>query len=424
MQQLRTGLLVAALFLAVAVVSRSLASSVTETMPVWLGSGVTFSALLISPRWRWPAILAGVWLASMIWGMAAHGLNPVGAAAFASIEAVSGAMGCWVAGLGRNDPDTPAGVALFLCGAALASCLGGALAMALWQWQRPDLNLTLEGVAWVLSTMVGILLLTPVVTAFRGFHLQLSGGMPMRQFLGGGAAFLLFLCAVALVFIDHSSERYGQVAATLAYLPMPFLLIAASLWGARGGAVALLLGGLLIIGRTAHGGGPFAVAEGFSGEAVIEVQGFVAIWAAVMIAVRALSDGRRQALVDAQAWRLRYERIMREVGVATVEYDAATGHATWGMGADKVLGEDVARISSLEEWLERIEPDERGLVEATWSSVASGETWASEQSYTVVQADGERLRVRERLACVRGADDEVEMVVGMLRPEPLENGNG
>ncbi|MFK7089474.1 MASE1 domain-containing protein [Chromobacterium violaceum] len=416
--------LVAALFLVVAVVSKTLASSVTETVPVWLGSGVTFSALLISPRWRWPAILAGVWLASAIWGMSAHGLGLAGAAEFAGIEVVSGAVGCRVAGLGRNDPDSPIGMALLLCGAALASCLGGAMAMALWQWQRPSLDVTLEGVAWVLSTMVGILLVTPVATAFRGFRLKRSGGMTMAQFLGGGAAFLLFLGAVALVFIDHSAARYGHVAATLAYLPMPFLLIAAALWGPRGGALALLLGGLLIIGRTAQGGGPFAVDEGFSGEAVIEVQGFVTIWAAVMIAVRALSGARRQALIDAQSWRLRYERIMREVGVATVEYEAASGRATWGMGAGKVLGEDVACISSLDEWLEHIAPDERGLVEATWSSVASGETWASEQSYTLMRTDGEPLRVRERLACVRGADDSVEMVVGMLRPEPLESGDG
>ncbi|WP_434627384.1 MASE1 domain-containing protein [Chromobacterium sp. CV08] len=421
MQQLQRILLIAVLFLAVAAVSKSLASAATETIPVWLGSGVTFSALLISARWWWPATLAGAALAAAAWGVAAHGLGPLGAVAFAGVEVSSVAVGAWIATLGGRDPDSPAGAALFIIGALAGSVLGGALAVALWQWQRPDLNLLLEGGTWTLSTAVGTLLLTPVVTAFRGFRLRRSGGMPMNQFLGGAAAFAVFLVAVALVFIDHGQQRYGHVAATLAYLPMPFLLITAALWGPRGGALALLAGGLLIIGRTAAGGGPFAVDEGFHGEAVIEVQGFVTIWAAVMIAVRALSGERRQARDDAQAWRLRYERIMQAVGVASVEYDAVTGHATWSEGADRVLGADAAAIASLDEWLERIDPAERDLVQATWLQVAQGGARASEQSYTLRLEGGRSVRVRERLAGIRGADDAVEQVVGLLR---LDNGDG
>jgi PAS domain-containing protein len=197
---------------------------------------------------------------------------------------------------------------------------------------------------------------------------------------------------------------------------MPFLLITAVLWGPRGGAVATLLGSLLIIWKTAQGAGPFAVNEDFVGEAVIEVQGFIAIWAMVFLVARALSEGRRLALEQARSWRLRYERTLRAVGVATVEYDAVTGRATWGEGAALVLGASIANVSTIAEWLDRIDPAERGLAQATWSGVASGELPGSEQEYAIRTPDGRVQRVREQLAGVHGADGKVEQVAGLLRP--------
>ncbi|MCP2936384.1 MASE1 domain-containing protein, partial [Salmonella enterica subsp. enterica serovar Typhimurium] len=91
-------------------------------------------------------------------------------------------------------------------------------------------------------------------------------------------------------------QRFGDVAATLTYLPMPFLLLASMFWGPRGGAVATMVGALLIIWLTAHGGGPFAIREGFPGESVIEVQAYVWVWAVLLLAGRALNEARRIAL--------------------------------------------------------------------------------------------------------------------------------
>jgi PAS domain-containing protein len=221
---------------------------------------------------------------------------------------------------------------------------------------------------------------------------------------------------VLVVFADDVEQQFGDLASTLAYVPMPFLLITAVLWGPRGGAVATLLGSLLIIWKTAQGAGPFAVSEDFVGEAVIEVQGFIAIWAMVFLVARALSEGRRLALEQARSWRLRYERTLRAVGVATVEYDAVTGRATWGEGAALVLGASIANVSTIAEWLDRIDPAERGLAQATWSGVASGELPGSEQEYAIRTPDGRVQRVREQLAGVHGADGKVEQVAGLLRP--------
>jgi integral membrane sensor domain MASE1 len=109
MQQFRLTLLVIVLWMVAALLSRSLASAATETVPVWLGSGVTFAALMVSQRWSWPAVLAGAALASFAWGIIAHKLGIEAALVFAAIELVCMGVGAWVATLGRHDPESPVG---------------------------------------------------------------------------------------------------------------------------------------------------------------------------------------------------------------------------------------------------------------------------------------------------------------------------
>jgi PAS domain-containing protein len=277
---------------------------------------------------------------------------------------------------------------------------------------------------WALSTAVGLLLVAPVATAFRGFRVRRSGGLAMAPFLGGAAAFVGFVLAVLVVYADRAPQHWGGVAATLAYLPMPFLLVASLLWGPRGGALATLLGTLLIMARTAQGGGPFAVHEGFAGESVIEVQGFVLVWVAVLLLSAALAEGRRAAAAQARDWQLRYARTLQAVGVASVEYDATTGRATWGEGAAQVLGPAATAATTVQGWLDGIDPAEQGLVRAAWQAVAQGRLPASEQHYTLHLPDGRRLRLRERLAAVQGGDGRVEQVVALLDLLPAEPAHG
>ena len=415
MPQLRQAALVAVLILIAAFISSALAQASVETLPVWLGSGVTFAALLVGSRWTWPATLAGAGVALTIWGIVGHQLATGPALAFAAIEIVSMGVGGWIATVGRHDPESPAGATLLIVGALVAAALGGTLAVEFWHWQRPTATPLDEWIAWTFSTAVGLLLIAPLAVAFRGFRVKRSGGMPMSQFVGGALAFAAFIVAVLVVFASDVERQFGKLAATLAYVPMPFLLITSVLWGPRGGAVATLLGALLIIWKTAQGAGPFAVNETFAGEAVIEVQGFIAMWTIVFVIARALSEARRLALDQARTWRLRYERTLSAVGMATVEYDAVTGRATWGESAAHVLGPSITDAGTLNEWLDRIDAAERGLVQATWYGVASGELPRSEQEYAIRASDGRVQRIREQLAGVRGADGKVEQVAGLLR---------
>ncbi|WP_316153531.1 MASE1 domain-containing protein [Cupriavidus sp. BIC8F] len=199
------------LVLLAACVSRMLGHAATETVPVWLGSGVTLAALLVCARWSWPAVLAGAGIALAGWGAVIHGLPLPGAAAFGLIEVISLGTAGWIATYGRRDPQSPLGATLLIAGALVGAALGATLAVELWRWQRPGLDLPIEWRAWFFSTAAGLLLVAPVVVAFRGFRVRRSGGMPMQQFAAGGLAFIICMCMGALLAVETAKrEQYTK----------------------------------------------------------------------------------------------------------------------------------------------------------------------------------------------------------------------
>lgn len=407
---------VAAAYLVVGVLSAAMATSDTQSIAVWLASGVSFGAWLTSSPTHRIAVVTGTVFATVVWGAIGHALPMNAAIAFGLIEAGSIVLGAWLAS--RANAERPLQqVTLLVLGAWVTGVTGATLANELWRWQYADqLVSSNEWRAWAFSTIVGILLVAPVIGAFKGFAIKRSGGMPMKQFGAGAAMFALFLVTTLIVFNQDVDARFGDIAPTLAYLPMPFLLMASMFWGARGGSLATLVGAVLIIGLTARGGGPFAVSESFAGEAVIEVQAYVCVWAVLLLAGRALNEARRMALIDAREWQLRYERTLLATGVASVEFDAVTGAAVWGESAEAVLGHEAVQLRNIRDWLDRIVMRERPLAQARWEAIARGQHDGNADTYDI-RLSGRDLRVQARLAPVHGPDGAVERVVCLIRAE-------
>lgn len=403
-------------YLAVGALSSAMSASETQAIAVWLASGVSFGAWLACAPGRRMAVLVGTALASLLWGLAAHDLDVVAAVVFAAIETGTIALGAWMATRGQREPPQPLlQAALMVTGAVVTGVVGATLANEFWRWLRPDTQtFAAEWRAWAFSTIVGILLVSPVITGFRGFAIKRSGGMPMKQFGAGAAMFALFLLTTLVVFHRSMHFRFDSIAPTLTYLPMPFLLLASMFWGPRGGSVATLVGAVLIIWLTANGGGPFAANEGFQGEAVIEVQAYVWVWAVLLLVGRALNEARRLALTTAREWQLRYERTLQATGVASVEFDAVTGAAVWGESAHAVLGPEATQLRNIRDWLDRVDAANRPFAQAGWDAVASGRHDTSNDAYEV-HLDGRNLHIQARLAPVRGPDGAVERVACLLR---------
>ncbi len=60
--------------------------------------------------------------------------------------------------------------------------------------------------------------------------------------------------------------------------------------------------------------------EGFTGEAVLEVQGYVAVMAVLVGIVNTLEATAAQALADAHDWHLRYRQVLASNSTAMVDF--------------------------------------------------------------------------------------------------------
>lgn len=414
MRQVTRAVVAGALWLLAAGVSSGLAHAATQNVPVWLSSGVTFAALLCAARGQWLAPLAGVALASVIWDVSANGLGFQYAVMFALLEILSVSLGVWIASHGSSATRRLGGTGFQLGGMAVSAVVSATLRSAIWDWlgRVGDFSAMWHGA--LLSSFTGLLLVVPMVLAWCDFRPRRSGGLPMAQFVGGALAFGVFAMTAMAVFGGSAPERWGSVAATLAYLPMPFLLLACALWGRRGGTLAMLLGALLVIGHTARDTGPFAVSESFPGELLLEVQGFVIAWAVLLMVLHALSEGHRLAWRASRDQQLRHDRILGAVGAAGVEYDATSGDAIWTDGAAMVLNTNAPLAANVSAWFDVIDPSERQLASAAWEAVAKGRCAASEQTYTVRLPGAPVQIVRERLAAIHGREGRVDQVVALL----------
>ena len=386
----------------------------SQSAPVWLGAAVLFAFFLHGRSLT--LLFTSGWLAATVWGWQAHDLGLLQALAFGLIE-----TGCaWLGAKAfsyrsKSEPLAMLTTLRLLAGGVITAALGAALAAQFWTYLNPATLWRLEWRTWAFSTLLGILLLIPVALAYQGFRPRWSGGMTRNQFLAGLVAFILF-GVLALSVFSPNLQRWGTSATTLAYLPMPFLLAASMLWGPRGGSVAMLIGGLLIVGRSATGAGPFAVQDAFAGESALEAQAFVAIWAVLLLFGRSLEDERHRALNTAKDWQLRFARTLAATGVLSAEFDPFTGEAIWNPGAEQIVGAHLDSLQTMDDWLSHVDAASQPMAHAAWERAKSGHNVQADH-YEVLLGGGSYW-VEASLAPIFGPDGAVEEVAAVVRVMP------
>ena len=302
----------------------------TNVSALWPPSGIALSVVLLWGNGVWPGILLGELIGST-WGFfdsstPAAVVASLGSGLLMAIGATLQPMlGAAVTRrlIGERSPlDSAADVfkfaalapAMCVVGATIgvsALCLRGVA-----QWS--DYGLTWW--TWWLGDTVGVLLVTPVVLAWR----QES---PIRFRLGAvaeGATFLLLLVSIMGAVFG------GIVPSPYADYPLEILLLPLLAWLALrsrpqvAGTVALLVA-LTAVGATASGLGPFA--RGALHQSVLLAQVFVAMVAVTMHAMVAVVGERRRAeraLVQAHA----------ELEKRVVERTAELTHANRALQAE------------------------------------------------------------------------------------------
>lgn len=406
-----------------AIVSKSLGDVATQSAAVWLATGVTFGALLAVRPSRRSGVLLGTGAACTLLSLL-DGTPVLPSLAFALNEVLSAGVGAWVAQRFRTPtpdgrPEPGKAYAGLLLGAAVTSAVGASVAIGLWSWTLPEqVQLATEWRVWASTTFVGVLLVAPLVISFSGFRVRRSGGMNSAEFLAGAGTLVLFFVVATLIFSSDVSDRFGaSLGPTLTYLPLPFMVLTAILWKERGATVATLIGALALIGWTAAGGGPFAEIEGFRGEAIIEVQGYVAVMALLVGVVNALGAVNAHALAQASDWRTRYRQVLESNRTVVANFDAVSGVAQWGDGASQLLRTDTTALRTVHDLMAHAEPEQQAAMQADWRDLAAGHREHVLWKTVLRWSDGKVVTLGARISGVRGADGQVEQVAALLDVE-------
>lgn len=407
-----------------ALLSQNLGNSATQSASVWLSTGITFGALLALRPARRGAVLAGAGAAAFVLSIF-NGQALLPALGFGLNEVLSASAGAWVAGRFRQtNPATglmDAGKAYagLLLGAVLTSAMGASMAIVLWSWSvTHPVSLQTEWRVWSSTSFVGILLMAPLVLSFAGFRVKRSGGMGSGQFWAGGATLLLFFVVAALIFSNDVSERFGaSLGPTLTYLPLPFIVVTAILWKERGATLATLAAALALVVWTGRGGGPFAEIEAFAGEAVIEVQGYVAVMALLVGVVNALGATAAQALAQAQDWRTRHRLVLASSRTVVASLDATNGLIHWGEGASELLHTNTAALLTVNDLMAHADAQDKPQLLADWLALTQGQREQALWKNTLRWSDGRAVKLLARLSVVRGADGQVEQIAALFEVE-------
>lgn len=386
---------------------------------IWIASGVAIAVLTLADRAHWLAYAFAIVLGSVMGNLIAG--SSIGASlVYAIDEVVVAAVTAWaLQRLLGSDPrlDDVRRVMVFVAVGALGGAVLGWL-VAIPSYALLGLpSLASAWRLWIVSTGVGTLVIAPLLFAWSDFRPKRSGGATMADLALGGSLFVLLVAATLLVFAGATSERFsGSVGYALTYLPLPFLVLGGLVWGSRGATWSTFVMAAIAVLYTARGQGPFAGVEGFLGEAVVEVQGYVAAAALLTLMLSALDASRRLALRDAAAWRIRYEAVIGASDQLLYELDPASGRIEWAGDTARLLGTQTSAIASLAGYLERVHPADRDRLRNVLADIGSDDITKAATPHRFVSANGVELRLEGEANAIVDFDDSVHRVVGFLRP--------
>jgi PAS domain S-box-containing protein len=284
LRAIAVSLAVGVLYLVVARIAVVLNDPANVGASFWPGAGITTAALLLAPRRWWPWLLLSVGGAE-----AAHDLILGFAPAPTAWWVVANCVEPLIVALlvRRWDADRFTGVRDIVqfgiavtAGAAVGAVLGATGAVL----DGSGFGFASTAGRWLLADGLGILTVAPAVV--------LLGQRPSRRRLLRGYEQLLVLLSFFL--LAALQFHIGPWSFPWVYLVLPPLLWAALRFGVTGGAVGTLL--LAQIGNvaTALGRGPFATAGADPAEAVLGLQGYLAVMAFALLLIGA----RTQESVD------------------------------------------------------------------------------------------------------------------------------
>lgn len=305
----------AVLYITMARIGQLLAIPPGNITPVWLPSGIILAAVLLRGNHVWPGIFAGAFVGNVWAYWNSESATAIARCLFAGSanglgDALGAVVGVWliVRTTGGRDPFARAVnvVALIVFGAIVASAISalfGVTALCLTGFVPwPDYARSL--LTWCTGDGVGVLMVTPVVLAWRQ---GVGGCRPRWEHL----AFALTLAGVGWAIVH---TRPYAASCTPLLLVLPLLMWAMFRFDQRVAFSAMFFIAAVAIIVTAVGKGPFSSTD--NNDNLIDLQLFLLAVVAPMLVLRGALAESLQARGDLKALNCRLENRVRERTVA------------------------------------------------------------------------------------------------------------
>jgi PAS domain-containing protein len=268
---------------------------------------------------------------------------------------------------------------------------------------------------WVVSNIVGTLIVTPAIIAWSDFRPKRSGGPQRRDFRLGLVFFVLLLLTLFLVFGNRVIEIFPEyVRLALTYLPEPFVVLTALAWGVRGGSVALLALSAVALRSMSLGDDHFISQASGLEVSIYELQLYLGITALMALLIAAMRSEQERALRESDTWRVRYEAAATAAGQVVFDVDPESGRVAWGENVEDVLGLPAANLGSIEAVTTHVDGTARTRLKLMFDALRASESEA--HAATIVWPGNRGATQVEFIArAVADFDGTIYRIAGMAR---------
>jgi PAS domain S-box-containing protein len=336
---------------------------------VWPPTGIAFAALTLLGYRYWPGVALGAFLANAVTPVSF--LAAAGIALGNTLEALVAAYLLRRAIGPRPQLDDLRHVRILVLVAVPLGAVCSAVIGPLTLWVTgalPTTALPPAAAVWWTGDVLGALVVAPV---FFTWATPPPAGHDTRRLLE-----VLLLCLGTMAVAELG---LGQLVATgvirqvdYHYLMFPFVIWAALRFGARGAALMTLTVATVAVGHTVHGGGPFVSPSAM--RTLFQVTGYLAVVAITGLVLAAAV--RWERLEATKALAQSEERLRRALDAArmgTWFWSVGTNTLTWDDNLRQLYGlAPTDRVSTHQEFLARVHPDDREFVAETVRRVIEG----------------------------------------------------
>jgi len=349
-------------------ISRTLTTTLNFEAGFWLPSGLLLAGLLISNRRDWPLFIGATFIASFLFNLQGSRWMFHLWLLSQSANCASAVVGAWLIQLfGARHPTLRTVrelIAIFVFGALLSnmiSATAGAYAITVIATRLPFWEIWRS---WLLSNMLGVVLLTPAVIAWQGR----DGWQRFRRHPRRIESVMIVAGVAMAMFAGNTLRAPWLPSVVVQYLPLPFVIWAAIRFETPGVTVvsllvALLAGFFSVLDYGLPASSWWSVTSGSQANAQLQlnlvVLSFFGLFPAIVIAAH------RRTTEALQASDSRFNRALWGAGDGLWEWNLVTGSSYFSPRWKKLLGFNESELSNdrQESFVSRIHPDDRERIQ-------------------------------------------------------------